>query len=78
MQIIEKKEIKAVHMTDLADLLKKFDQLEDFTNGNIKCEICSDILINTNIGSLKLKNERLIFSCNKPACFNKMVKKSTD
>lgn len=78
MMMTEKKEIKAVHMADLSGLLEKYNQLDDFNNNNLKCGICSDTLATENIGSLKLKESSLIFSCNKPSCYSQMVKKKTD
>ena len=74
MMSYQTKEIKAVHVTDLWDLLKKYDQLEDFDSGNIKCHICSDEISSINVGSMKLVNERFVFACNKASCYDQIVK----
>jgi len=74
MMPTENKEIKAVHVTDLENLLKKYEQLEDFNSGDMKCQICSDIVSSKNAGSVKLTNNRLAFTCNKVSCYNQIVK----
>jgi len=72
----ENKEIKAVHVADLEELLKKYDQLDEFNQGEIKCQICSDIVTSKNVGSVQLKNNKLTFTCSKIYCYNQIIKKA--
>ena len=71
---IQNKEIKAIHIADLTDLLKKYDQLENFNNGNVRCQICSDAISSMNIGSIKLVNKKFAFICSKTYCYNQIFK----
>ena len=74
MMSIPGKEIKAVHIADLNNLLKKYDQLEDFSEGRIQCMICNDVVSPTNVGSMQLVGKRLVFACNKTSCYSQIVK----
>ncbi len=74
MMSTQSKEIKAVHIADLDNLLKKYGQLQDFRSSNIKCHICSNEISPTNVGSIKLVNEKFVFACNKISCYDKIVK----
>lgn len=71
---IRYKEIKAVHIADLSNLLKKYNQLQDFDSGNVKCYVCSDVITLENAGSVKHKGGRLYLTCNKTSCYGKVVK----
>lgn len=70
----QSKEIKAVHIADLDDILKKYGQLQDFHSGNMKCHVCYHEISSTNVGSMKLVNEKFVFACNKISCYDKIVK----
>ena len=74
MMSTQAKEIKAVHIADLENLLKKYGQFRDFNSGNTKCHICSDVVSMTNVGSMKLENEKFVFTCNKTSCYDQIVK----
>lgn len=76
MMSTENKEIKAVHIADLENLLSKYSQLEDFKNGEMKCQICSDTVSFKNVGSVKLQNSSLVFSCSKISCYNQVINKT--
>ncbi|TAK18499.1 MAG: hypothetical protein EPO37_05460 [Nitrosarchaeum sp.] len=76
MMSVEDKEIKAVHITDLEKLLQKYEQSDDFNNGQIKCHICSDTVSMNNVGSIQLLDNRLRLTCNKIACYDQIVKQS--
>ena len=67
------KEIKAVHIADLDNLLKKYGQSQDFSSGNIKCHACSTAISPTNVGSMKLVNKKFVFACNQISCYNQIV-----
>ncbi len=70
----ESKEVKAVHIADLENLLKRYGQLDDFKNNAIKCQICQEIVSTDNVGSVKLKDNKLQFTCNKRSCYNEIIK----
>ncbi len=74
MMHTQSKEIKAVHIADLDNLLKKYDQIQDFRSGNIKCHVCSNEISQTNVGSMKLVSEKFVFACNKMSCYDQIVK----
>ena len=71
---IQSKEIKAVHVADLTNLLQKYEQLENFKNGDIKCYICSGGISLTNVGSMKLVSNKFVFTCNKIHCYDQIVR----
>ena len=74
MMSTRSKEIKAVHVADLARLLQKYEQLENFKNGNVKCHICSGSISLANVGSMKRVNKKFVFTCNKIHCYDQLVK----
>jgi len=74
MQTTEKKELKAIHTVDLDDLLKKFNQYEHFVTGRLTCSICNDTLKKDRLGTLRLTNQKLVFTCNKLSCINHLTK----
>ena len=74
MMSVQNKEIKAVHIADLDNLLKKYDQLQDFHNGEIRCQICSNEITPKNVGSMKLTNNKFLFFCNNASCCDQIVK----
>ncbi len=78
MQVTDKRELKAIHTSDMSELLKKFSQYDDFENGRISCNICNVIISKENIGSIKLLGGKLIFTCNKSSCYNETVRQNFD
>lgn len=76
MQAEEKRELKAVHTQDLSQLLQKFNQYDEFVNGQISCDICKDKISKENVGSIRLKSDKLVFTCNKSSCYNKLIKQN--
>ena len=70
----QSKEIKVVHIADLNNLLKKYDQLQEYSSGNMKCHICSIVITPTNAGSIKLVNGKFVFACNQISCYDQIVK----
>ena len=68
------KEIKVVHVADLDSLLEAHNQLQDFVNGNIKCQICSNKITRKNAGGVKRVNGKLSFVCNTTSCYRKILK----
>ena len=74
MQSEQERELKAIHASDLSDLLQKFEIYDKFTNSEITCNVCEDIISNKNVGSIQKLSGKLLFTCNKPTCYNKVVK----
>lgn len=67
-------EIKAVHVADLADMLARHGQLDDFENGRLTCTICSDTITLDNAGSLRFIDGKLVFACSKMSCYDEVVR----
>ncbi len=74
MQITAKNELKAVHTSDLEELIQKFNQYDDLLNEHLHCRVCDTVLDLKNIGSLKLTDGKLSFTCNDPKCYGSAVK----
>lgn len=74
MMSTQSKEIKAVHVADLDNILKRYGQLEDFAGGNIRCQTCSDKISDTNAGSMRRVGKKLVFACNKMPCYEQMIR----
>ena len=74
MMSTQSKEIKAVHVADLEDLLRKYGQLQDFNDGKMMCYTCNDKISVENAGSIKRANGKFLFTCNKISCYNQIVK----
>jgi len=78
MQITGRRELKALHTSDLSELLKKFSQYDDFVNNKLHCSVCNTVISKDNIGSMRLLMSKLIFTCNKSSCYNETVKQTLD
>lgn len=74
MQTEQRRELKAVHTTDLSNILQKLKMSEQFNQGKILCTICNDVITLENIGSLKKISGNIVFTCNKSTCYNELVK----
>lgn len=74
MMSTQTREVKAVHVADLDNLLKTYGQLQDFVDGNLKCQICSDVVTLANVGSIKRADNKLALICNKTSCYSKIIK----
>ena len=67
-------EIKAIHIADLEDLLKRHGQLDDFVGGRMKCPSCFDVITSENAGSMKKVSGRFVLACNKIPCYEYVIK----
>jgi len=70
-----KKDLEAIHKHDLRDMLKNLSLLEDFDNQKIKCQFCNDIIQEGNFGAIYTQDKKIMFSCSKLECLNKLPKK---
>ena len=68
------KEIKAVHIADLADMLGRHGQLEDFEKGRMACAVCAETITLDNAGSLRLVDGKVVFACRKFSCYDELVR----
>lgn len=68
------KELKAVHMADLASMLGRHGQLDDFENGRIACTVCADTITLDNVGSLRIVDGKLVFACRNISCYDEIVR----
>lgn len=74
MQRSERREMKAILNSDLEILLKKFEQYDDFIQKKLTCSVCDQTTTEDTVGSVQLKDNKLIFICNNPSCYNQLVK----
>jgi len=70
-----KKDIEAIHKHDLRAMLQSLGLLEDFDNQKIRCQFCNDIIQENNFGAIYTEDKKIMFSCSKLECFNKLPKK---
>ena len=68
------KEIKAVHVADLGQILDKYGQREDFEEGRMKCLVCSHTVSMDNVGSLRFVDGKIVLTCNTTSCYTEVVK----
>lgn len=69
-----KKDLEAIHKHDLREMLKNLDLLGDFDDQKIKCRFCGDIIQEDNFGAIYSQDKKIMFSCSKLECFNKLPK----
>jgi len=70
-----KKDIEAIHKHDLRAMLQNLGLLENFDNQKIKCQFCNDTIQENNFGAIYTQDKKIMFSCSKLECFNKLPKK---
>lgn len=73
MMPTQTKEIQAVHVAELKGVLARYGTLQDFTDGKVKCQICSDTVTLKNAGSIMRIGENLTMTCNKTSCYLKII-----
>jgi len=69
----DKKEMKAVHLRDLSNLLTKIEKKDDFDNGKIKCKFCKNTVTKENIYSLLNESGAIHFICDKAECISEFM-----
>ena len=67
-------EIKAVHIADLAGILDRHGQLEDFEEGRIACAVCAETITRDNAGSIRFVDGKLVFACHDFSCHDELVR----
>ena len=70
-----KKDIEAIHKHDLRAMLQNLGLLGDFDAQKIKCQFCKEIMQESNFGAIYTQDKKIMFSCSKLECFNKLPKK---
>jgi len=69
-------EIKAVHMSNLEEMLKGLGMLESVNEGHINCKFCGKKITLENLGCLYPKNNEISFCCNDSRCFMQAIQDS--
>ena len=70
------KVIPAIHANDLVGVLQKYNLLHDIQNGRSRCTECSKILTLDNLGSMRRRDGKLVFTCNDILCYYNVVNKN--
>lgn len=68
----KKTKIKAVHDSDLLEVLKSLGVLEDIENNKATCIFCRDLVSLETIEAIFQKEGRIKFICSKPECISKL------
>lgn len=72
--MLKKAEIKAVHSHDVAELLKKYNQYEEFVENHILCYVCGAPITEDNMASLRRSGEKLEFTCEQTSCCDAAIR----
>ena len=75
MIMIPKKELEAIHESDLKEILESLNLSSDFNAGKSHCDICHDSISESNLGALISKNGNIYFSCSKLTCLSEFSDK---
>jgi hypothetical protein len=70
----QKKEVPALQKEDLHILLAKWELLDAFKQGKIKCEYCTDVLDEKNLGAFFNQGGEVGFCCSKLECLSQLQK----
>jgi hypothetical protein len=65
----ERHEIRAIHESNLEEMLKGLGILEDVREGRIKCKFCGKKITLKNLGCLYPKDNDISVCCNDSKCF---------
>lgn len=67
---IKKTKVLAVHENDIEMMITNLNLNEDIKNGEIKCDICGEIIDLNNIGALVKIEGTIKFICDKSICLS--------
>jgi len=67
--------IKAIHSSEIEDLIKKIGLLERFKAEEIRCNICGDTIKLNNFKAITRRDGQIVFLCNKEKCFSTITNK---
>jgi hypothetical protein len=62
--------ILAIHEDDVKLLLTKLGIIEEVSNKQIMCPICSEVITVDNVGLIYKKNGKIVITCNTSHCQN--------
>lgn len=68
LQPPEKREVKAVHKSELDEFLQSVEISEDIDQGKIRCVSCDEIVSRKNIGAVFGDSGEIKVLCNKVKC----------
>ena len=74
MMTLKEIEIKAVHSHDVEELLRKYDQYDEFMENRITCYVCGKPVNEDNMSSLRRSGEKLEFACGETSCYDEAIK----
>jgi len=69
MQSSEKITINALLQNELQDYIKNLGLEKQLASGELKCEICDEVLGLESIGVIYFENHIPKFTCGKPLCY---------
>jgi hypothetical protein len=73
-----KKIVESVHDKDLENVLQKLNLLEPVKNAEIKCFYCNQTITIDNLQFIFTENDKIVISCNKPACVSRFTQEHGD
>ena len=63
-------EINGIRDSDILDFLERFNLLETFNNGQLKCNCCGEVITMKNIGGFFIQNSKLFAFCDQVECLD--------
>lgn len=74
---MEKEIIKAVHDTDLKELIEKLNLQEKLQQGLLKCEICKKTITYDNLQGIYKDKSEMKFVCDDLECYKKIIEEKS-
>lgn len=74
---MKKTEIKAVHAHDVGEILRKYDQYDEFAQNRMTCYVCGKLVNEDNMAGLRRSGNKLEFACEETACYGAILKSVT-
>ena len=74
---MKKTEIKAVHAHDVEEILRKYDQYDEFAENRMTCYVCGKLVNEDNMAGLRRSGNKLEFACEETACYGAILKSIT-
>jgi len=68
-----KEPIRAVHEAEVPEFFRSIGMLEQFETGKVFCDVCREKVTAVSFMAAARVRGRLIFSCDRPACYLEFV-----
>ena len=65
--------IKAVHDSDVQELLTSLGEWGAFSTGQCQCAFCGDVVSDENFGAIFPDNNSVGYACNKSVCMRELT-----